>query len=177
MVRAFDEAVLLCSGRWAPTPWRGIQGPLAMPLLPQRASEGGVAQQAGGCRKEMGKSSQKRGSSGLAELPVCLWGGSPLCGLPSTSMDKFRRPWERARLWPNSGLPGCDWGWQCRAACPRVLIALTKYTLCSRLGDLQANVSTTPLLHLAAVKGFSGHFRRIKSLGHREGDILGWGSP
>lgn len=67
----------------------------------------------------MGKSSQKRGSSGLAELPVCLWGGSPLCGLPSTSMDKFRRPWERARLWPNSGLPGCDWGWQCRAACPR----------------------------------------------------------
>lgn len=77
MARAFDEAVLLCSGRWAPTPWHGIQGPLAMPLLPQRASEGGGAQQAGGCRKEMGKSSQRRGSSGLAELPVCLVGGLP----------------------------------------------------------------------------------------------------
>lgn len=57
------------------------------------------------------------GPQGWQSFLCAWWGGSPLCGLPSTSMDKFRRPWERARLRPNSGLPGCAWGWQCRAAC------------------------------------------------------------
>ncbi|KAJ8792396.1 hypothetical protein J1605_019615 [Eschrichtius robustus] len=73
----------------------------------ERASKGGGAQQAGGYRMEMGKCSQRRGSPGLAEPPMFLREPPHPTGWPppSTSMDKFTRPWRklgsgRSRVYP-----------------------------------------------------------------------------